>query len=641
MNGNSRALLSDKQIAAHLRVADGLVGNVEWIPRTGAPAPGTLRNTRLMAQTQGAAKLSLLENLKQVRKDGSTILGETEHRVLYSVRRGIQIGLAAAEEYKRLTGIDAVGNISQLGSDKLAELQEKMRTASAIVLFTMARYAQQHLGTASDESAHREHVVLPECVFDEPFAALRCVLFYLSSNIAHPTVNNDKALIATVELFLEKVLGEVEARKTTFKHLEQFQAIPFGLEGEDFTVEGLERHDTGAVSVEFNRVEMKNIVGNADAKHFVLRLAQRLSCFNLLEQKNVFQELGGLMPVWMGYGKPGTGKSMLIAALATLLSDLCKQLGIPFLFHPLPDNLIDSFQGNSAKNMVNWMKVLQAVDKIVFAAIDDGENTLEERTRQGVSEGVRAVIGVFLRYTEGAYAIQRGNSTLGILTNLPEQIDNAVRSRVQGRMVIDGAKTVEDAMDQTNIWTRKFDGQVGFVNLKDPDWYIYQSAQAQIGSLGDAKQTRDEPEHAVMKELFNKILAQYGPDTQEFFGRLFVAVEERYPAFSSRDERNIHSAVDLRIMDFNLPKEWFENPEHFHRQPYDRQKDMVLELRNSNMKGLKFGDIYRQEWVRYLDNYAAIADAQFDREVEERIKEHRIHAEVERRLKGGVDGRSS
>ena len=34
---------------------------------------------------------------------------------------------------------------------------------------------------------------------------------------------------------------------------------------------------------------------------------------------------------------------------------------------------------------------------------------------KGVSAGVKEVIGVFLRYTEGAYAVNYGNSSIGYL----------------------------------------------------------------------------------------------------------------------------------------------------------------------------------------------------------------------------------
>ena len=85
------------------------------------------------------------------------------------------------------------------------------------------------------------------------------------------------------------------------------------------------------------------------------------------------------------------------------------------------------------------------------------ENNLQERTAQGVSAGVKEVIGVFLRYTEGAYAVNYGNSSIGLFTNLPEMLDKAVISRVQGRFKIDGARTTNDFLDQDYLWWRKLD----------------------------------------------------------------------------------------------------------------------------------------------------------------------------------------
>lgn len=640
MNSGSRVELKEPQIANQLRTADSLVAKAAWTPKQAAPAPGQLQQSRLMNRVQEAPSMSLSESLKLVRKDGSALLPFTEYRVLFWTRRGMQIALAAAEEYRKMVGIDQIGDVSTLSNDKKTEIQEKLRTAAAITMFTLARFVEEGLADiSSDEGSQRDNVLLPEVNYDDPHKALRCLLFYLSHNISNPRVNNDKALGATVGIFFEKVLEDIASRTETFKFFDQFASTAFHVEGDNFTIEGFERHDTGVVSVEFNRQEMSGIVGNADAKHFVWRLARRLACYNVREQANVFQKLGGLMPVWMGYGKPGTGKSMIIAAMATLLFDLCKARGVPFLFHPLPENLIDSYQGNTARNMVAYMKAFLDPNRITFGAIDDAENNFQDRSRHGVSEGERAAIGVFLRYTEGAYAITRGNATIGTFTNMPEVFDPAVRSRIQGRTAIDGAKTVEDALDQMQRSRKKYADQPEFINLKDPTWYAYQSKQGALKSLADADQTLDAPANPIMRSIFDTVARDYGVDTHEFFARLFVAVTERYPLFSSRDLRNIDSATDLRVMDFDVPDEWFDKNETFHDQDFARQTAMVLELRNANMEGLQYGEILRQEWSRYLDNYATIADQQFDREVEAQIHDHRVRQEVLRRLgQSGLKG---
>ena len=120
------------------------------------------------------------------------------------------------------------------------------------------------------------------------------------------------------------------------------------------------------------------------------------------------------------------------------------------------------------------MKPMQDPSKIIFAPIDDAENNLQERTAQGISAGVKEVIGVFLRYTEGAYAVNYGNSSIGLFTNLPEMLDKAVISRVQGRFKIDGARTVNDFLDQDYLWWSKLEETMpNFVNMTHPLNYEY------------------------------------------------------------------------------------------------------------------------------------------------------------------------
>lgn len=577
-------------------------------------------------------KISLSELINGV-DPSDTLPSDVQLHTLRAIRGAIQVARHISENYSERSGVpeSAAGFTDQMKTVVL----EKQQTASAIAAFVMAQYLLWDMRSLANTSSFLDtvNVTVDEIVLEVPKSTIRCAGFYLAKNIEREVKGDDTRLIAVVYRYAEQLRDEVLARLSSFRHLEAFEQVTYLLEGTDFSVAGFQAVDFGAAtSIEFNRVNMEEIVGNADAKHFARRLVMRMLCYNINAQRNVFTELGGLAPVWMGYGKPGTGKSMLIAAVATLFKEYCDRLGIPFLFHPLPDNIIDSYQGNSAKNMVAWMKAAHDPSRIVFMPVDDAEDILEERTRQGVSEGVRAAIGVFLRYTEGAYAINRGNATIGVFTNLPEQIDAAVRSRIQGRMVIDGADSREDFLDQDYIWLEKFGDQPDFNNLILPTDYEYMAAQQQLTSMADAVQTRDEPEHKTVHDIFTDVAFRHDPLTHDFFANLYLAFMERFPAFSSRDVRNVQSAVDQRIMDFDMPEAWFETPETFCTLDYDRQREMVIDLRTENMGGLSFAQIYRQEVVRYLDNYARIADAQFDREVEARVEQYRIQDAVRRRV---------
>jgi len=472
---------------------------------------------------------------------------------------------------------------------------------------------------------------IPEVSLFSPLKGISCALFYYDKYLGHPDlIKSDQDVVDFSVVFFEALIAEIQMRKSTLDYQETILDRTYKLEKSEFAVSGWENVYLGtAKSIEFNKIQFEQIVGNRDAKHFARRLTERMLSYDFTAKKNPFQELGGFMPVFMGYGIPGTGKSMLIAAIATRLKEHCDNLDIPFLFHPMPDTLISTFQGGSAEKMVEWMKPLQDPSKLIFAPIDDAENNLQERTVQGVSAGVKEVIGVFLRYTEGAYAVNYGNSSIGLFTNLPEMLDKAVISRVQGRFKIDGARTQNDFLDQDYLWWRKFDETMpGFVNMNGPNEYAYLHDQGLAKNMGEILQVSDKPTEDRVLEIYNKVEKQYNASEHLFFANLYKEIQKIFPFFSSRDVRNIQSAISLRLTDFDLEQGWFENPELYFKKDYETKLKMLQELMRANMKGLNFSEIRRQEVVRYLDNVATIADTDFKRKVDARISQLNVESEA-------------
>jgi hypothetical protein len=80
----------------------------------------------------------------------------------------------------------------------------------------------------------------------------------------------------------------------------------------------------------------------------------------------------------------------------------------------------------------------------------------------------------------------------------------------------------------------------------------------------------------------------------------------------------------LRLTDFDLPTDWFEDPLLYFKKDYGTKYAMLKDLMRQNMKGLNFSDIRRQEVVRYLDNVATIADTDFKRKVEQRVRDMEV-----------------
>ncbi|EPR70771.1 hypothetical protein ADIWIN_3418 [Winogradskyella psychrotolerans RS-3] len=557
------------------------------------------------------------------------------NQTLYAVQEGLTLGIWIKDSYYDASGLSSLSeNKSALDSSGRREYESKMHTSTAFMLFATAYKILHDLKPhASDDLSvmKQKFAGIPEVSLLTPLKGISCQLFYYDKYLGHPEIiKSDKDVIDFTVVYFEALIAEIQLRKSSLEYTETVSDRTYKLENSDFAVSGWENVFQGtAKSIEFNKIQFEQIVGNKDAKHFGRRLTERLLSYDIEAKKNPFQELGGFMPVFMGYGIPGTGKSMLIAAIATRLKEHSDNLDIPFLFHPMPDTLISTFQGGSAEKMVEWMKPLQDPTKLIFAPIDDAENNLQERTAQGVSAGVKEVIGVFLRYTEGAYAVNYGNSSIGLFTNLPEMLDKAVISRVQGRFKIDGARSEHDFVDQDYIWWKKLrDTMPDFVNMKDPEVYKYLSDQGLANSMGEILNAVDHPSEERVHDTFNKVEKLHKNNDHMFYAALYKEIQKIFPFFSSRDVRNIQSAISLRLTDFDLEQDWFENPETYFKKDYETKFKMLQELMKSNMKGLNFSDIRRQEVIRYLDNVATIADTDFKRKVDARVNQMNIDSEA-------------
>ena len=564
------------------------------------------------------------------------------NEALYALQEGITMGIWLKDSYYDASGLSSLNERkSSLDGAMRREFDSKQHTATAFMLFGMAcRILFDLKPKASDDLSvlKNKFAGVPELSLFSPIKGISCVLYYYDKYLNHPEIiNKDKDVIDLTVVYFEAIISEIQLRLGSLEHTESITDRTYKLENSEFAISGWENVFEGtAVSVEFNKIQFEQIVGNRDAKHFARRLTERMMSYDFTAKKNPFQELGGFMPVFMGYGIPGTGKSMLIAAIATRLKEHCDNLEIPFLFHPMPDTLISTFQGGSAEKMVQWMKPLQDPTKLIFAPIDDAENNLQERTAQGVSAGVKEVIGVFLRYTEGAYAVNYGNSSIGLFTNLPEMLDKAVISRVQGRFKIDGARTIPDFVDQDYLWWRKLNETMpDFVNMKDPKDYNYLSEQGLAKNLGEILKQAEKPTEERVLDIYDKAEHKFKTDEHLFYAELYQNIQKAFPFFSSRDIRNIQSAVSLRLTDFDLPEDWFENPDDYFKKDYDTKYAMLQELMKSNMKGLKFSDIRRQEVVRYLDNVATIADTDFKRKVDQRVNDMNIQLEARKQFEQG------
>lgn len=627
--------IREENIAEHKKLVNGWLTSLEWsVARSSGETSSTPTFQRTTLGRTQKENVSFMATGRGLSRD-ELILDPLVNRTLGVIQRGTMIGLTVSDMYSEASGFDVLADQNkrgQLPGPQQAEYREKVTTAAAIAMFVAAYYIVYELSqleVTAEDDMQKINMHVDEMSFATRSQALQCMLFYLGKKLnSQAHVTNESDYVRVTLAYARAVLNELIAvRVGALKFAEPFTDRSYKLENEDFHINGFTVDVPGSeISVEFNRVEFGQIVGNKDAKHAARRLAERMAAYCPVVQKNPFIELaGGMATIRMGYGRPGTGKSLQIAATATLLHDLAEMIGIPFLFAPMPDNLISTFQGGSAERAIAWWRLFRDPSRLVYGPIDDGENNLEERTRQGVSAGVREVVGVFLRETEGASAVafKRGNVAIDIMTNIPDQIDAAVLSRIVSRFAIDGPETREDFYDQDRLWWTKFTG-VGddFVDLSCPDDYEFLAAQRALKSMADIGDDVSAPHDERLLEIFERVRKDHDPfQDHDFYAHLFVAVQSQFEAFRGRDVRNIQSAVGDRIMDFDLEPDWLTNPDVFYRQEYDVKLGMLRELMHANARGLSFAEIRLQETVRYLDNMVRLAEVTRSNRIKEMARD--------------------
>lgn len=548
--------IQEKDLAAYSDRVNALLRKVSYTPRASVEPgsktkPGELSWMSAPALTAQQEEVSIFKIAHSLNPESPLLLQDKVNHAVTTVWQGLRISAYLQKLYEKTSNLEVLVEQNRRGvleSAQKTEFRDKCTTASAIAVFVAAYYIFWELSRSDGNESRAEINGIPEINLQTPVDAVNCVLYYYTAYLQQTgLVQNAGDFVRVTRLYFEALVNEIKSREGSLKYTEPFVSRTYKLQGSEFAVNGFSAEAGAAlVSVEFNRVELDEIVGNRTAKRQARLLAQRLLCHDFEQNKNPMMELGGMPRLRMGYGPPGTGKSMLIAAIATMLSDWCKLLKYPFAFRPLPDNIISTFQGGSAERGVEWFRLFHDTTKIQYGPIDDGEIVLEDRTRENVSAGVREFIGVFLRMTEGAYAINPGNYTIDVFTNLPDQIDKAVLSRIVHRFMIAGAENRTDFTDQDYLWWKRYlNVDTKFVNMQDSSVHKYMEAQRLLRSLSEAQEHYDEPKDERVRAIYRRVRERQDPSSHLFFGRLFVPV--RLPVLLHPQLQQLQGSLSRRM----------------------------------------------------------------------------------------------
>jgi len=557
--------------------------------------------------------------------DSDILMSPMQANVLHSLRRALATSMVVADQYADHTGLSELlkDNLSGgLAASRKSEFTELLAASSVISLHVFANMASYLLASvhvdASDVNVEIGEV--EEVLTDNSQLALTGALWELDQCLALHADSEDK-LIPAVTAFLEQLMEKTALRASNLPRLEAFTSVNYRVEEDNFQISGFTPFARGSSSKLTMTFKKPNeIVGNHIAKYQAMKLAKMIMAYDFERKLNPFVELGGFIFTFMGDGKPGTGKTILIQMMAGLIHDYCQNAGYAFRYQNLSTESIDSYQGKSAQNAKAFFNNVIDPNVIGFGTIDDIDQLAGKRGDRQSSAGQLEITAVLMESFAGANTVVRGNCTFGMFSNYPENVDDALRQRAGSRFLVDGPQSREDYIDILYILMGK--------NHKIPvgKHKLFETQQIKK-AVARSFELHNKPQEDGLMKVYEQTTKKLGKlDTLAKIGTYLDNIQEVDERFTGRAVKNITDAIKVRAMDFELPDEWMEKPELFLEKDYDTKKDMIADL----SKPINV-DMVIQEINRYADSEFRYADKSDEIAIENAVRDMERMEEAKRR----------
>jgi hypothetical protein len=618
--------IPEADIEKHRATAQSMITRVVVLEdasgRSSTPLAGTGRRFVSTVSTGSVRKtreVELSKTVASIRPDDQ-LLSIPQHTLLYRARRGIAIALAVSDVFARageLESLQAKNARAPLEGDDAQRFHRLLSASAYVSAFAFASYLLQLID--ADGEAPND-IKEPDLLFDTPQDALKSMIAGLDAALSDAKADADVALRA--KTFARVAIDGLLERKGRFDGLGAFEDAHIRIEADDFTLDGFDvAPGRRAKPLVMTFKKPDELIGNHIAKYQAVKLAKMLMAYDFERRMNPFVELGGFIFTFIGDGAPGTGKTTLIQMIAGLLHGHCQVAGYPFHYQNFGVDQISSYQGKSGQNCRAFIDAVLDPKAIGFGTVDDIDQVAAKRSDDRASAGQHEITGVLMDAFSGAMTVVRGNSTFGMFSNYPENVDDALRQRAGARWLVDGPQTREDYIDIFVLLA----GKNHEIPLGQHELYAAQEIKR---AVSDTYASHAKPhEEGLMRvyELFMKEKKQ--PKTLADVGEYLHMIKEAEPRFTGRAIKNVTDAIKMRAMDIELPDDWFEKPETFMHKGYDDKKAMIEELR-----GPFDMDMVMQEINRYADSEFRYSDRSDDAAVEKLLRDQRLRERAAREM---------
>ncbi|VVB78986.1 Proteasome-activating nucleotidase [uncultured archaeon] len=406
-----------------------------------------------------------------------------------------------------------------------------------------------------------------------------------------------------------------------------------------YTISGFEAsHEEKAKSKgpDFIPVLPHQIAGNVLAKKEMLRDMDRIALYDLIAKKNPIIEVGGLSWSVLYYGLPGTGKSTLFSMGRTRLAQRCEQLSefwkkknqgnLTYEFLAIDPKVKSKYYGETAERVNAIVEQTRRADRLNIVLIDDIDLMFSGDRDSNSGGADKDILNVLMQALAGTDVTLRkqGSIQWWSATNAPTSIDPALLQRYTAQYEVDGPQEWYDysdiISDKLGSWIKKGIIQVG----PGKDYKPYEMRKGETGTV--VKET------GFFEGLKNKFK---GGMTLQDLGQLCHEFKQKNPRFTGRPIDAVSDAVKKRINDYEIPEDWYTNPDVFFNKEYS---DRVKMLEGLCVKIT--GEIIAEELERAYETQQKYASDKFESDVAKELHSLKVRQEVVKRF-GSTNGGTS
>ena len=428
----------------------------------------------------------------------------------------------------------------------------------------------------------------------------------LNSKKRHNVIKEGRDIPKSSIDFFRNLRDKAVESKESFnkKLVDLVRNAEFNVAGE-FDIKGYEVsfiEEQKKSKIEFTKVIPKEVVGNVQAKRKVIRYMDRLALYDLKAKSNPCIILGGLSWTNLWDGLPGTGKTTMMRMSMTRLAELCDILGIKYRIHSIDQSVKSEFYGKTGQNALAEFNSTRDPNLLHITILDDLDLLTSGSRQESSGSADNDLRNTIMQFLDGAFTLRIGNNQVYAASNDPKGLDYAIRNRFNDRLLIEGPVTPEDMADMTYLLTKKLRDnnlmqiEVGYTPLETQDNYV------------NGKWTAPDEEIYTTDPEFSK---RFKKSTIRDFGQYVYELKQKNETITGRSVKAIIESIKERSANFDVPPEFFEKPEIYRNQPFNKKVEIVKDLFQPIKPEMMF-----EEAKRYFESEERFSKGEEERAVE-------------------------